>query len=266
MVRISPVISNVGKLFAKKGNLEIFERTVTVPRGKDYRILTSFKDGKPFKQVISGKELSVTEKFHTLSANPSSSVYKEDCLRSVPNKARQMWNEAFKDMNWFSEYGDSRVMTQGHKTIVKNFETGESTAVINSWSLNHSIYGKDGANGLIKMLSSQTKKGGKVTKEYSRISVNADEGVRRDISTRTYTRSQKNPNGTVTIESDLRGSKYDPTGNGGYGAITDLWTGGAKKGKLPNETINIDDKAGKVSATLSADDYDVTKHYLSYHV
>lgn len=115
------------------------------------------------------------------------------------------------------------------------------------------------------MLSSQTKKGGKITREYGRVFVNADEGIYRDISTRTYTRNQSNPNGTITLETGLTGSKYNPNSDGSYGAVSDLWTGGAKKGVLPNGT-NVNITADKVSTTLPVDAYDASKHYLSYHV
>lgn len=263
-------ITDLGRLFAQKGNIQVFERTVFPGGGRNYySILTSLKDGKPFKEIIRKKELSVDEKFHTLVSPQNPPFFgtsgNEKYLRSIPQKVRQMWNEAYQDMRWFSRYGEAHTGTSpwGHKTIVKNFETGETTTIVNAWGSNRDL--RDGTDGVVRMLSSQTKKGGKITREYGRVFVNADEGTFRDISTRTYTRTQSNPNGTIALESTLRGSKYDPKGNGGYGAVSDLWTGGAKKGVLPNGT-NVNITADKVSTTLPVDVYDASKHYLSYHV
>ena len=266
MVAINTLMSNAGKLLSSRGNVQVFERIVYPQGGKDYRVLTSFKNGKPFKEIISGKEFSLNEKFHSLASSEHTSCDRnEKYLRSIPNKVRQMWNEAFKDMGWFGKYGDARVIPNGHKTIVKNFETGETTTIVNSWAQNSSIYSDNGADGLVRMLSSQTKQNGKVAKEYGRVFVNADEGVIRDISTRTYVKNNANQSGNITLESTLRGSKYDPNGTGGYGAWNDLWTGGAKKGQLPRGTV-LHINGSNVSTTLPADKYDTTKHYLSYHV
>ena len=127
MVAINTLMSNAGKLLSSRGNVQVFERIVYPQGGKDYRVLTSFKNGKPFKEIISGKEFSLNEKFHSLASSEHTSCDRnEKYLRSIPNKVRQMWNEAFKDMGWFGKYGDARVIPNGHKTIVKNFETGET--------------------------------------------------------------------------------------------------------------------------------------------
>lgn len=261
-------IMSLGRLFAQKGNIQVFERTVFPEGGRNYySILTSLKDGKPFKEIIRKKELSVGEKFHTLVSPQNPPFFgtssNEKYLRSIPQKVRQTWNEAYQDMNWFHKYGEADVIPWGHKTVVKNFETGEVTTIVNAAASNHDL--RNGKDGIVRMLSSQTKKDGKITKEYGRVFVNADEGICRDLSTRTYTRNQSNPNGTITLESSLRDSKYDPNGDGSYGAVSDLWTSGAKKGILPNGT-NVNINGDKVSTTFSADTYDPAKHYLSYHV
>ena len=250
-------IDNVGKLIASKGNLKVFEKLVPGTRyGEDYRVLTSFKDGKLFKQVISGEPLTTNEMFHSAADGFDricTSGNKKN-LRSIPSKVRDMWNSALKDMGWFSSYGEIklRALPQGHKTIAKNFETGDITTIIKANSYVQS-YGRPEYVGLH---STKTKRNGKVTKEFGQVSVRADEGVIMDKSKRTYIKNESSPEGTVTLESGLRGSKFDGSGYGNPFK--------EQRGNFYGRQFDITDNTVKIS--VPANEYNPTLHYISYHV
>lgn len=190
------LITKAGKLISQKGNIQLYERMAYKNGGNYYKVLTSFKDGVPFKQIIKNMDLSYKD-CYTPDDYKYSFVKRNRGLNFISRSIRKIWISVLeqKELNNKSENAEAYI--SGKYTVAKNFETGEVTTVVKANAASQNTdYPK---NALLYL--SKTTKGGKINREYGLVTVKVDNGIRTDVTQRIYKKNDSNPFGTVTLNS-----------------------------------------------------------------
>ena len=189
-------ISAVGDLIAQKGDFQLFERVVKRENKSPYRILTSFRNGQPFKQIIKGRDLEYKDCYYFCD-DKYYRYNKGKGLRFIPPKIRKIWTAVLNEKGLIDENKNVMADVSGKFTTVKNFETGELTTIVNAHA---NSSGKNYLNNA-DLFVSKTHKNGKNTKEYSLITSTYHNDSDTELAYRTFTKNESNPFGTITLYS-----------------------------------------------------------------
>ena len=189
-------ITQAGKLISQKGNIQLYERLTCKNNGNYYKVLTSFKDGIPFKQIIKNIDLSFKDCYKPDNYKYSF-VKRKRGLNFISRNIRKIWIAVLEKKELNNKSGNAEAYISGKYTVVKNFETGDVTTVVKANAVSQNTeYPKNAI-----LYSSKTTKGGKILKEYGSVTAKVDDGIHIDVSKRIYKKNDSNPYGTVTLNS-----------------------------------------------------------------
>ena len=190
------LITQAGKLISQKGNIQLYERIAYKNGGNYYKVLTSFKDGAPFKQIIKNIDLSYKDCYKP-DDYKYSFVRRNRGLNFISRNIRKIWIAVLEQKELNNKSGNAGAYITGKYTVAKNFKTGEMTTVVKAKAISQNTdYSK---NALL--FSSKTTKGGKINKEYGLVTAKVDDGISTDVTQRIYKKNDSNPYGTITLKS-----------------------------------------------------------------
>ena len=190
------LITHAGKLISQKGNIQIYER-MSYKNGRNYyKVLTSFKNGAPFKQIIRNIDLSYKDCYKPDDYRYSFTKRNRG-LNFISRNIRKIWIAVLEKKGLNNKSKNAEAYISGNYTIAKNFETGEVTTVVKANAVSQNTgYPKNAI-----LYSSKITKGGKILKEYGSVTSKVDDGIRTDISNRIFKKNESYPFGVVILDS-----------------------------------------------------------------